>query len=434
MNFPNAGQGGAGAEAGASTGQGGGKGGASGGAGTTGAGAGRTGSGGTEMQAAGGGAGMSGQGGEAGSPECVDTDAPRCKNGVTSETCSQGSWQPAACSGGTPTCLDGVGCAPCTEHSECPASACHLAGPKRGACFAASTVVNVADATALAADLDGLASGTERVFRLSAGTYDLADTVTLTNGGEVALVGVPGTVISGGPGAGDARNSALVLDSSAGSAITYLASLTFSGTSASSAVSASGVVYFDDVRISGYYRALSANGELHVRRSWLASSGLGSSLAAGSLFMENSAIGPNGESVDGLDLGASTTIDFRYVTIAGSMNAINCLNPVPPVAGTVRNSLFVSTAGGSVYGGTDGSNCSTIQFAGTAVDQTGFGTEVAWYNDTWFANPDMGDFHLTSVGKSAIPKTASRASDDPAVDIDGDARPASDGYPGLDEP
>ncbi len=49
-------------------------------------------------------------------------------------------------------------------------------------------------------------------------------------------------------------------------------------------------------------------------------------------------------------------------------------------------------------------------------------------------NPAMGDFHLTNVGKSAIPKTASRASDDPAVDIDGEARKPSDGYPGLDEP
>ncbi len=441
-DFPNAGQGGTEPETAGATGQNGGSMGHTGGTGTgsggtTGAGgpAGRTGSGGTGMQAAGGDAGMSGQAGEGGAaPECVGADPPRCKDGATSETCSHGAWQTAACGGKKPTCVDGIGCAPCTEHSDCPASACHLAGPKQGTCFAVSTVVNVADAAALVSGVTGLSSGTERVFRLSAGTYTLSDTLTLANSGEVAFVGVTGTVISGGPSVGDARNAAFVVTTSGDSAIAYLADLSLSGTSVSSGLSVTGLAYLDDVRIAGYYRAFSANGEVHVRRSWLASSALGSYLAAGSLFMENSALGPNGDSVEGLELGASTTIDFRYVTIAGSMNAIDCLSAVPPVGGTVRNSIFASTAGGSVYGGTDGSNCSTIQFAGSAVDQVGFGTEIAWYNDTWFKNAAIGDFHLTNVGKSAIPKTASRGSDDPTVDLDGDPRPASNGYPGLDEP
>jgi len=434
----NAGEGGMDAQTGGSTGHTGGTGGTGGGSGgTTSAGgtAGRNGTGGTGLQTAGGAAGMSGQAGEGGSaPECAAGDPPRCKNAATSETCSNGAWQPVACSGNMPTCVEGVGCTPCTEHSQCPASACHLAGPKQGTCFAGSTVVSVGDAASLVSGVTALSSGTERVFRLAAGSYALSNTLTLTNGGEVAFVGVPGTVVSGGPSAGDARNSAFVINSSASSAITYLAGLSFTGTSASSALSAGGVVYLDDLRVSGYYRALAANGEVHVRRSWFASSGLGSYLAGGSLFMQNSAIGPNGYSTEGLQLGASTTIDFRYVTIAGSMNAIDCLSAVPPVGGTVRNSIFASTAGGSVYGGTNGSNCGTIQFAGTVVDQTGFGTEIAWYNDTWFAGAATGDFHLTNVGKSAIPQTASRGSDDPAVDIDGDARKASNGYPGLDEP
>ena len=75
-----------------------------------------------------------------------------------------------------------------------------------------------------------------------------------------------------------------------------------------------------------------------------------------------------------------------------------------------------------------------ISRSGNAVDSGGsFGTQIAWYNEAWFNNAPAGNFRLTTLGRSAIPQVAARGAGDPLVDIDGQSRPTSAGFPGLDQ-
>lgn len=373
--------------------------------------------------------------------KCKCTVSPNhCQNATTALACTAGSVTTVPCAGNTPVCVDGSGCVACTEHSQCPGSACHLSGAKQGTCFAAGTVTSVSNVSQLQSAISALGDGAEKVIRITAaGIYSLTSQLSLPTSAEVAVIGATsGITVSNGFTAGDARNS--VFGTKSGDV--YVANLTFSGSSAISALSvASGTIaWFDDVKVYGYYNALSTgSAEVHARRSWFRSNGLPVYIA-GTLYMENTVVGPSvdtsGNPIDGLQLagGITVQIDLRYVSILGNYAAIDCTSAGPPPAGVVRNSILASYAGNSIIGGTNGSNCSTIQFANDAVDQTGYGTTIAWYNAAWFTAPASGNFHLTTSGKSAIPKVAGAGSDDPKVDIDGQARPASSGYPGIDEP
>jgi hypothetical protein len=71
---------------------------------------------------------------------CTSVDAahPVCIAGACVE-CSNA--QATACTGTTPLCGPDNTCTGCTEHTQCPQSACHLDGPQQGACFETSDVV-----------------------------------------------------------------------------------------------------------------------------------------------------------------------------------------------------------------------------------------------------------------------------------------------------
>jgi hypothetical protein len=321
----------------------------------------------------------------------------------------------ATCSGTTPICDGAVGCMPCTEHAQCPDSACHLMGEQQGGCFEIADVVEISDLEELDNELGQMGSGDQRVFRLSAETYDFISTPSAN--GEVAILGQPGTVFTGG---------ATNLMNVAPGAYLYVSGIAISDGPfrALNCVSGAGL-WIDDTRISGYPLGVFATCETHVRRSWISGPNVDAVgiEATAALFLESTAIGPNPGT--GLVLG-DVAVDLRYVTIADNGLSIDCDTNT---SGEVRNSIIAGSAGGSID-----ASC-FMTFVDNAVDTQGFGGQIGAHDPAWFADADAGDFHLSETGQDAIGPVADWDEGDPATDIDGDPRPMDrPSFPGIDEP
>jgi hypothetical protein len=52
-------------------------------------------------------------------------------------------------------------------------------------------------------------------------------------------------------------------------------------------------------------------------------------------------------------------------------------------------------------------------------------------NTSWFVNYAQGDFHLSGTHPAAVNTAASWQNSDPTIDIDGDARPSTNGAPDV---
>jgi hypothetical protein len=367
--------------------------------------------------------------------ECQSGAAPTCPNSTTASQCTNGAWANTVCSGNKPVCVDGLACQACTEHSQCPNSACHLAGAKKGTCFATNTVVNVTSAANLLTQVNATVDGGEKVLKLSGATF------TMTSGlypkGETAIIGQSGTIIVDNlPMPGDARVGFL---GPAAQGTTYVAKLQINNTNANHTgvtVGTGSVLWVDDTKISGEYNGALSNGELHLRRTSIYGYG-GSGAGAyysGSLFVENSMIGPGASNygTEGVGAHSGGVLDVRYSTIVGNYYGVGCT--IGNSSGRVGNSIIASNING--YSISDGYNdCSqTYTLVTNAVDQTGYGTKIATYSAAWFVSAANGDLHLSNAGKVAIPTIAAPTAGDPKVDFDGNARPTSGGYPGADQP
>lgn len=364
--------------------------------------------------------------------ECESGAAPTCTNSTTVSQCTNGAWTDTACSGNTPVCVAGLGCQACTEHSQCPTTACHLAGPKKGTCFAANTVVNVNSAATLLNAVNATTANGEAVIKLSAGTYTM--TSTLGPKGETAIIGQAGVVLVDNIAPpGDARVGFL----SAGQTL-YVSKVQIRNTSGDHtglSVGTGAVVWIDDSQIRDEYNALISSGECHLRRMsvYNYTNGVGA-YYGGSIFVENSMIGPaiSGYGTNGLGAFSGGVADVRYTTVIGNDRAINC--SVGNSGGRIANSLIASNLNGSSIAD-EYSDCSeAFTLVTNAVDQTGYGTKIPAYSSTWFTAASSGDLHLSAAGKVAIPTIAVRASGDPLLDFDGHSRPANAGYPGADQP
>lgn len=330
----------------------------------------------------------------------------------------------STCGGATPVCDPTAGCRACSEHSECPESACHLSGASIGRCFSSGEVVQVASVDALRTQVGILVPQAPRVLRLAATTFSFDDLLEVgSEGTELVLLGQPGTVLTGGPTNGTPPMLSLAFD-----ATLYMAGLTISDGPINAINTSSGsVLWLDDVEIRNYVNiGLAGTGEGHVRRCRIRAGNAAVRWQAGSLFMENTSLGPG--AVIGLQTAGSPILDVRYVTIAGNVGDLAC-DASPGPSGFIRNSILTGTADPAIQG----SACSLLTFAGNAVDQSGFGTLIGHFDPAWFTAPANGDFHLTASGASAIGETASLGAGDPPLDIDGTARPST-GAPGVDQP
>lgn len=362
--------------------------------------------------------------------ECESGAAPICKNGTTVSECSNGAWTDSACSGNEPVCVEGTGCVACTEHSQCPSSACHLSGSKKGTCFAADTVVNVNSAATLLSAVKATKANGEAVIKLSAGTYTVTE--ELAPNGETAIIGQAGVVIVDDmPTPSDGRAAFLYSPNT-----TYLAKFELKSSRPNHtgiSPQTGGAMWLDDLKVHDVGTAVLTNGEAHVRRTsvYKYNSGL-LAYYGGSLFVENSMIGPaTGFTATGVGAYWGAVLDIRYSTIVGNEQGVGCT--VGSSTGRIANSIIATWGGNSIAD--EYSDCSeAVSLVNNAVDQSGHGAKIPVYSSTWFVSANSGDLHLSAAGKVAIPTIAVRESGDPLSDFDGDARPASAGYPGADQP
>ena len=373
--------------------------------------------------------------------ECTSEQPSYC-DGSTFIQCSGGSWESQSCIGATPACDGSAGCVPCSEHSQCPDSACHLSefSSYYGSCFPTSSVQAISSAGGLQTALENLTDSTVAVYRLPSMSYPVStlddfNGTPIPAGAEIAIIGTGSTAITGATSG--VYGWAIPLLEIAG--IVYLGSvdirspatvMTAIEVSGSSQQSPPPSLWLDDVNLTEFHTALRmGNVEVHIRRSVVRSTDNYSIRAeGGGLYVENSVLGPD-DTVPSYNplLAIGTYLDVRYSNLWGSDWAIDCTDSVDaPTRGTIRNSILLNQDASAVSIDPD---CTEVTSTGNA------GTGLAVNpQSTWFTNIPESNFHLTTTGANQLGTTAQWAAGDPLVDIDGEARPQdSRGYAGIDQ-
>lgn len=358
--------------------------------------------------------------GDAADPDaaCADADASLSMCADDGSLCV--ACTPDSCGGDTPQCDPQLGCAACTEHSHCPQSACHLGGPLQGSCFDTNDVVEVSDASELADALNATGSGEQRVLWLSSGTFEFSGSIAVSDGAEVAMLGQPDTVLTGG------ATSLLVHLGG----LLYLDRLRFDDGPARGITSNGGTIWLDRVTIVNYGIGMLVRGSAFARRSQFvggAADGSPGSLVqvavGASLRAENCGFGPLGDPA----LDVSGELDLRYATIAGNAAGFSCTSDG---SGQIRNSILVNP--GSTLSGCDSSNFAWID---NASDSTDVGEQVGSYDASWFVVSNGSRFFLADSALPIFEDIADWDDGDPLTDVEGDPRPTRErGFPGVDEP
>ncbi len=341
----------------------------------------------------------------------LDPDLPLCVDA----TCVQCSERDATqCTGATPVCDAAThACGPCTEHEQCPESACHIVD---GSCFAPDVVFHVdgdaggcvaADGTEMdpfCSIDDALADvgpGSRAALRVAATAVPYDETFQITADRIVAIVAwgdVPPVFDPLGAG------STITVDG----ATAYLGSVRLEGNTTSPALALDGAItYVDRVVIAlnpGGGIALQNDTELHLRNTVIGAGGTG--------LAERYAI----------DAEAST-FDILDATIAGNDGTgLASLRCTAGATGTVRNSIVVGVDTPSIQ-------CAGLEVETSAIDTDGLGgADVVVLDDFvagWFVDAPGGDFHL--VPDTQFEDLGAWQTGDPTVDLDGDPRPARDG-------
>jgi hypothetical protein len=141
----------------------------------------------------------------------------------------------------------------------------------------------------------------------------------------------------------------------------------------------------------------------------------------GMLVLENSFVGG---SADSPALSVSDgTFELRYATLGlPAVLGGAALDCTDGSLSTVRNSLITSTHADPEV------DCPNLTITGSALEMSQ-GDNVALGNLVvgWFDGYLAGDFHLSGTHPAAINTAATWQTGDPTIDIDGDARPDSDG-------
>lgn len=333
---------------------------------------------------------------------------------------------PSDCGDAEPVCDPDSGCRACSEHAECPDSACHLSGMNQGECFALAEVVQVPDAATLRTQIGVLIAGEPRVLRLAPTTFAFDEILEIGSAGtELAMLGQPGTRFTGGP-----TNGAPPLLSVGFDSILYLSAFTISEGPTNAINSSSGsILWLDDMRIDGYPNVgVSGAGAGHIRRSRISADNVALVWQGDSLEMHTTSLGPG--ALTGMRTLSSPSLDVRYVTIAGNTTSLSC-DASPGPSGVIRNSLLTGTADPAI----SGAACELLTYVGNAVDQAGYGSLIEHYDGGWFSDAASSDFRLTPSGAAAVGTPSTWGSGDPPVDIDDEARPRDRaGAPGIDEP
>jgi hypothetical protein len=345
----------------------------------------------------------------------ADPGMPVCSEGACVQCSAQ---EPSACMGVTPICDEGTNaCVGCSEHAQCPNSACNL---ELGNCMDVANVVHVDgdggqmfSSLGMALDLNAVPELTIVLHEKNNAT-PYTESVLLDTGTYVAILAAPGEepVVTG------------------------------TGGSPSFAVTTGSTLYLHEVSGSGTQnagRGLEVNGATAwVQRSKLVNNTGGGILVdgGGELVLENSFLGGLAADVSALEIAAGSAT-VVYSTIAASAVSTTAVECVDGLGSTIRNSIVVFNNGADPDGGE--LMCPNVELVTNAFEGV-FANNVSLgdMNPMWFVGFNSGDFSLNPLMAPAIlATTATWESGDPATDIDGDARPTTPGtadYAGADIP
>lgn len=323
-----------------------------------------------------------------------------------------------ACPVELPVCaLPAHACVECTDHTDCPGSACDIA---EGTCFAAEQVVEV-DADACDPDdvcaLDGgpccsvdeaLALPEDELAIIVHGGSNPVGSIALADR-RIAIRGAPGGTFAAN------RISAFGQLEIDGGRL-YIAELFASASTTPWIIVSDGLARFDRATIE------------HLGAASVALDGAGAQAQVVSSVMFP-VVATNPAYIDA-DGGA--TVDVRYSTIvlSAGTTAVTCTlgNTV-----TLRNDLILSNSDLPV------TLCPSaeVTYSATSYNIDGDGNQtIGPYSSTW-VEASMFDYHLTDQHPMLIGVTAQWTEGDPLVDLDGEARMVGQGvlgYAGADRP
>jgi hypothetical protein len=386
---------------------------------------------------------------------CVDcTELASC--GALRPICDSGSGycveclpgQTSACAGDTPACDPSSNtCAPCTQHDECPASACDKF---TGACFPPSTLrwVDRNDPNckpALGSEEEPFCNLDQAMTWVDGATGPAALRIRqgLYQGPVIAPPGRALALINA-----DAGQSVLIngvhadgLVSAKDEAKLFIDGVALAGNSlGSGVVIAKSKLWLDRSELSGHADAglHTTDSSVTIDRAVITSNGrVGVELAGGALYLTNTFVTHNGKvGRDGGVLGAAAAeLRILFSTFinneasAGYAASVECVGVVGWQL-ALRSSVFIGKGGDSV-------NCPTIATNSVVdgdypdgdnlvVDTSMISSFFTAIEGIYRAKPET---ELATVG---LWKAG-----DPALDFDGAPRPTTDGasdYPGADRP
>lgn len=333
---------------------------------------------------------------------CVDGECVECGPGQTS-----------ACIGTTPVCDETTfTCVGCSDHEQCPDSACNLV---EGNCMDESAVIHV-DGDGVA-DYDDLTTALTDQAGVPELTIILHELAGLSYQESVVVDGVTVAILA-------AQGESPVLVGTGGNpgfTVTADARLYMRGVSAS------------ETPMGG--RGLEVDGgQAYLQQCRVVNNGGGgiSVTAGGHLVLENSYVG--GDVSDRVALAMDGgTLEASYVTFAAGFGNSAALTCADGAGKSVRNSLLVSRSGNPELA------CPNLTITTSALEaMVGDNVALGDVNVMWFVDFASGNFGLNAAMVPAIVATAATwQAGDPTTDIDGDARPdvaGSPDYAGADIP
>ena len=334
-------------------------------------------------------------------PVCIEGECVQCNAADAS-----------ACMGTTPVCDLGTNtCIGCTDHDECPDSACNLA---LGSCMDVGAVYSVdgdgvSDYASLSLALADIGAQAEITLVFHEANY-APESIVIDTNGYVAIVAAPGEnpTVTGNGG-----NPSFTIH---GGSTLYLARVSASGTQ------------------NGGRGVLIDGGSAWVQRCKVVNNSGGGIVVdgGGNLVLDNSFVGGDISDVVALAM-TSGTLEANYVTLGAGFGTSAALTCADGVGKAVRNSLLVSRSANPELA------CPNITITESALEMM-VGSNLALGDvDTlaWFDGYGTGDFGLSDTAPPNLATAAIWQSGDPTTDIDGDLRPTTPGtpdYAGADIP
>lgn len=359
----------------------------------------------------------------------ADANLPVCFEG-SCVACAEGKTD--ACVGTTPICNTETNvCEGCSEHEQCPDSACNMAA---GNCMDPGVVVHVDGDFAMCGSSDGSeampyctieaaidAAGAETLIYLheqdGMSPYVEANSVAVSAAIFGANADTP--TVQGFNG-----NPALTVTQTGN---LYLRGIRITGGPSAGLRVNGGQAWIEEARIAtNAAQGIAMNGgSAWIERSEIVNNtggGIvvdgGGMLMLGNSFVGGSSNNPAIEEVEG-------TIDINFSTLAlAPAIGTPTLECVDGSGVEVRNSIIMSTNAATEVG------CPNVTILSSALEMA-MGDNVALgdVDIDWFTDFLAGDFHLNPGMYPTEIETAALWVDDPATDIDGDPRPVTDGTP-----